>query len=37
MEKNEALENIREELAINRMELESLKVTPTSDTCKGKV
>ncbi|KAL6439517.1 hypothetical protein ACFW04_003966 [Cataglyphis niger] len=35
MEKNEALENIREELAINRMELESLKVTPTSDTCKG--
>ncbi|XP_072765403.1 uncharacterized protein Spindly [Anoplolepis gracilipes] len=35
VEKNEALENIREELVINRMELESLKVTPTSDICKG--
>lgn len=35
MEKNEALQKTREELAMNRLELESLKVTPASDTCKG--
>lgn len=35
MEKSEALQKTREELAMNRLELESLKVTPASDMCKG--
>lgn len=32
-----ALENVREELAVNRMELESLKITPANDASKGKI
>lgn len=36
-EKNMALENVREELAVNRMELESLKITPANDASKGKI
>ncbi|XP_032674380.1 protein Spindly-like [Odontomachus brunneus] len=34
-EKDIALENTRKELAMNRMELESLKITPANDVCKG--
>ncbi|XP_012228548.1 paramyosin [Linepithema humile] len=34
-DKNEILESVREELAVCRMELASLKVTPASDTRKG--
>lgn len=40
MEKNEALEDAREsarELAANLNELQSSKMTPASDTCKGKM
>ncbi|KAI4499920.1 hypothetical protein M0802_004790 [Mischocyttarus mexicanus] len=34
-EKTEGLETVREELAICRSELETLKVVPASETCKG--
>ncbi|XP_015181949.1 PREDICTED: protein Spindly-like [Polistes dominula] len=34
-EKTEGLETVREELAICRSELETLRITPASETCKG--
>lgn len=36
-EKVVVLEKTREELVENRIELESLKITPANDACKGKI